>query len=81
MIIGTSSARSGRRHLSLRKKRSKDNSTAAIAGGVTGVGTAGLVSIAWPLLLIGIPVAWWLTTQKKQQKALPPGAEHRDSRA
>ena len=54
------------------KKRSKDNSTAAIAGGVTGTGTAVIVSMAWPLLLLGIPVAWWLSNAKKRQKALPP---------
>ena len=74
MIIGTIvGAAAGVATYLYAKKRSKDNSTAAIAGGVTGIGTAGIVSMAWPLLLLGIPVAWWLSTQKKQQKALPPG--------
>ena len=57
------------------KKRKTDTGTAAVAGGVTGIGTAGVVALAapfWPLILVGGGIAYWVHNSKSKQKALPP---------
>lgn len=79
LILGIGAA-AGAATYALAKNRKKDTGTAAIAGSVAGVGTAGVaavvasaLAITWPLLLVGVPVAYWLHHSKKKPKALPPG--------
>jgi hypothetical protein len=60
------------------KKRQAPNSTAAVAGVVTGAGTVAAATVfaaTWPLLfLVGVPAAAiYYYGKSKGQRALPPG--------